>query len=73
MCTKMTRRSFVDPISICQRAHEDALARVEIRNSVGEVAEDNDDCGWVESDSSLAEAQLTGNYDRNEGMVTKVI
>ncbi len=43
-----------------------------MRNSLGADVDDSDTSGWVESDSSLADAQLTGNYERQEGMVTKV-
>lgn len=56
-----------------QRAHEDAVARLEVRNMLGAENDDSDTTGWVESDSSLADAQLTGDYDRQEGLVTKVL
>lgn len=55
-----------------QRAHEDAVARLEVRNSLGASGDDSEATGWVESDSTLADAQLTGNYTGEEGMVTKV-
>ena len=54
------------------RAHEDAVARLEVRNSLGASADDSETTGWIESDLSLADAQLTGDYDRKEGVVTKV-
>lgn len=55
-----------------QRAHEDAVARLEVRNSLGANAYDSETTGWIESDSTLADAQLTGNYDDKKDVVTKV-